>query len=74
MTFGKGESGNPNGRPKGIADRLAALGCDSIEGMARDLCPVRVAKLIERFPVRLTQGRSRDEEEAVHGSADYWDA
>jgi Family of unknown function (DUF5681) len=42
MTFRAGQSGNPNGRPKGcrnkqsiaIAERLEVLGCDSIEGMA----------------------------------------
>jgi hypothetical protein len=42
MTFKAGQSGNPNGRPKGsrnkqtlaVADRLEALGCDPIEGMA----------------------------------------
>jgi hypothetical protein len=43
MTFTAGQSGNPKGRPKGspnkqtlaVQDRLAALGCDPIEGMAR---------------------------------------
>ena len=43
MTFRAGQSGNPNGRPKGsrnkltleVRDRLEALGCDPIEGMAR---------------------------------------
>jgi hypothetical protein len=43
MPFSKGQSGNPQGRPKGnrnkqtqaVAEKLAALGCDSIEGMAR---------------------------------------
>ena len=43
MTFKAGQSGNPNGRPKGsrskqtlaVTDRLEALGCDPIEGMAR---------------------------------------
>ena len=42
MTFKAGQSGNPNGRPKGsrnkqtlaVTDRLEALGCDPIEGMA----------------------------------------
>jgi hypothetical protein len=42
MTFKAGHSGNPNGRPKGsrnkqnlaITDRLQALGCDPIEGLA----------------------------------------
>ncbi len=43
MTFKAGQSGNPNGRPKGsknkqtlaVTDRLEALGCDPIAGMAR---------------------------------------
>jgi len=43
MTFVKGQSGNPSGRPKGARDKLnrkvdeklAELGCDPIEGMAR---------------------------------------
>ncbi len=43
MTFKAGQSGNSNGRPKGsrnkqnlaVTDRLEALGCDPIEGMAR---------------------------------------
>jgi hypothetical protein len=43
MTFKAGQSGNPNGRPKGsknkqtlaVTDRLEALGCDPIEGMAQ---------------------------------------
>ena len=43
MTFRAGQSGNPNGRPKGsknkqtvaVTDRLEALGCDPIEGMAQ---------------------------------------
>ncbi len=43
MTFKVGQSGNPNGRPKGsrnkqnlaVTDRLEALGCNPIEGMAR---------------------------------------
>ncbi len=42
MTFKAGQSGNPNGRPMGsknkltlaVTDRLEALGCDPIEGMA----------------------------------------
>jgi hypothetical protein len=43
MTFKAGQSGNCNGRPKGsrnkqtlaVTDRLEALGCDPIEGMAK---------------------------------------
>jgi hypothetical protein len=43
MTFRPGQSGNPSGRPKGsrnkltlkVVDRLEALGCNPIEGMAR---------------------------------------
>src|SRR5215210_7287293 len=43
MTFNAGQSGNPNRRPNGskskqtlaVIDRLEALGCDPIEGMAR---------------------------------------
>lgn len=43
MTFKAGQSGNLNGRPKGsknkqtlaVTERLEALGCDPIEGMAK---------------------------------------
>jgi hypothetical protein len=43
MTFRAGQSGNPNGRSKGsknkqtlaVTDRLDALGCDPIAGMAK---------------------------------------
>jgi hypothetical protein len=37
-----------------------------------DLPPEKVAKLIERFPDRLTEGRSRDEAEAIHHRTDHW--
>ena len=37
-----------------------------------DLLPARVAKMVERFPVRLTEGRSRDEAQAIHDGTDHW--
>jgi hypothetical protein len=56
--------------------------CERIQGgvsllcrgmvMAADVPPEKVAKLIERFPDRLTEGRSRDEAEAIHHRTDHW--
>jgi Transposase len=36
-----------------------------------DLYPKKVADLIERFPVELTEGRSRYEAQALHRGADH---
>jgi hypothetical protein len=37
-----------------------------------DVPPEKVAKLIERFPDKLTEGRSRDEAQAIHNGTDHW--
>ena len=37
-----------------------------------DLLPKKVTKTRERFPAKLTHGRSHDEEQAIHRRADYW--
>lgn len=37
-----------------------------------DLLPKNVTKTRERFPAKLTHGKSHDEEQAIHRRADYW--
>ena len=37
-----------------------------------DLLPKKVTKTWERFPAKLTHGRSHNEEQAIYRRADYW--
>ena len=37
-----------------------------------DLLPKKVTKTRERFPAKLTHGRSQDEEQAIYRRADHW--